>query len=254
VIKIRTDEALLKDLFTVMKNIEDNGKLIGNDLVFQTSNKFITSATVATKPGSRGSISGTKLPAKSRIRRIVTIGAGKQKSSNKNYYFDFKTGKIRVWRKSITPRMQEKMNIVRITKFIEAINRKTGKFYYIPLKPHEVDGAKSDKRARIPKAGSAKAGWLAARRKLNAKGERDIRDISPNVNKTVRQKGTDPYIFMQNNVRYITRISPNSARIGLSKAARAMEQQFLPKAERLITKSFNERRKSTLARTGIVIR
>jgi|GEM_PF-5084490 len=252
-VNFRTDETLMSELFDAMKSVENTGKLIGNDLVFQTSNKFITSATVATKPGSKGSISGESLPAKSRIRKVVTVGASRQKASNRNVYFDNKTRKIRTLKESYTPRRAKERGLIRITKFFQAIKRKDGTPYLIPIKPGEDKD--TSKNRFIPKAGSAKAGWLAARQKLNAKGEKSINRISPKVNTMRRDKSwTEPSIFMENNVRYTSKVSPNSARLGLAKAARAMEQQYLPKADRLITKAFNERRKTMLARTGIVIR
>jgi len=252
-VSFRTDETLMSELFDAMKSVENTGRLIGSDLVFQTSNKFITSATVATKPGGKGKISGTSLPKKNRIRKVITVGASRQKASRKNVYFDNRTGKIRTLKHSFTPKKAKERELIRITKFFQAIKRKDGTPYLIPIKPGEDKN--TSKNRFIPKAGSAKAGWLAARQKLNAKGEKSINRISPKVNTMRRDKNwTNPSIFMQNNVGYVTKVSPNSARIGLAKAARAMEQQYLPKADRLITKAFNERRKTMLARTGIVIR
>ncbi|MCP4103871.1 MAG: hypothetical protein GY750_21000 [Lentisphaerae bacterium] len=251
-VNFRTDKTLLNELFTAMKNVENTGKVIGNDLVFQTSNKFITSATVATKPGKKGYISGNGLPVKSKQRPIRTIGKAKQTSARKNVYFNLKTGKILTIKKSFTPKMADKLGFVRITKFYEAIKRSNGSKYYIPISPAE--DSKTSKKRRIPKAGSAKAGWLGARAKLNAKGEKSIKGISRKVNTTKRVKGWNPSILMMNNVNYASKTSPNSARLGLARATRAMEQQYLPKADRLITKAFNERRKTMLARTGIVIR
>lgn len=223
----------LANLFSAMNRIEKKGKLVGFDLIKKTANKFITSAVVATKPGRKGSISGNNLPKKGRFRKIVTMGQKKQGETGKYFYYILKSGKIFGAKKRFTPKQADLRGLVIVTKFIEAIARKTGKTYYIPIKPTKEPS--NDNRRIIPKAGAAKAGWLGARRKLNI-GSENMRDISNKVNTTTVMKGWNPFIKMTNNVDYITKIAPNSARIGLQKAARAMEQQFLPKAERILQK------------------
>ncbi len=225
----KIDPKQLRELERTFKKIEWWGRLEGEELVRQASNKFITSATVATKPVGRGKISGKSLPKKSRERKVVTIGRSKQKSAQRNVYFNLKTANIFTIKKSFTPMQADRRGFVRITKFFEAINRKTGKFYYIPISPAE--DKRSSKKRFIPNAGATKAGWLAARSKLNARGEKGLRGISKRVNTTKFKKGVDAFVEMTNNIRWITRVSPNSARIGLDKATRALEQQFLPKSE-----------------------
>ncbi len=229
---ITIDQSQLRELDKVMKKVEWWGKREGENLVKEASNKFITSATVATAPTGRGKISGSSLPKKSRERPVVTIGTAKQKASRRNVYFNLKTGNILTIKKSFTPKHADKKGFVRITKFFEAINRKNGTKYYIPISPAE--DKKTSKARLIPKAGATKAGWLAARAKLNAKGESGLRGVSSKVNTTRFKKGIDAFILMINNIKWLTKVSPNSARIGLDKATRALEQQFLPEAERRV--------------------
>jgi len=223
----------LSDLRGAMKRVEKKMRVIGFDLIKATANKFITSATVATKPGSKGKISGNSLPAKARLRPIVTLTKKTQKQKGKFYYYNTKDNNIRVLSQYITPKKADKQGLFQITKFFEAISRKTGKPYYIPIKPG--DDRNSSKKRRIPKAGAGKAGWLGHRKNIDGKGSTGMRGISSKVAKTnVQKKITDPFIEMINNVRYISKIAPNSARIGLQKAGRALEQQYLPKAERVL--------------------
>ena len=66
---------------------------------------------------------------------------------------------------------------------------------------------------------------------LKATGEKGIRDISPKVNTTKRKRGWNPFIFIMNNIKWIRKVSPMSAQVGIRNATKVLEQRFLPKAE-----------------------
>ena len=219
----------LSDLNRVMKRVEWWGKSEGEKLIRYTANAFITSATVATKPTGKGKISGNALPAKNRIRKKVVIGVAKQRSMGKTFIYNHYNGKIERYNKFIPTKRLKREGFKRITTFYEAINTKNGKMYYVPLPPNH--SAKNNKQRLIPNAGVTKAGWLAGRSKLGLKGEKGLRTNTSRVNYSKQHRGTDPYILMVNKVKWINKVSPNSARIGLSKATKQLERVFLPKSE-----------------------
>jgi len=219
----------LRDLRRTLKKVEFYGKSQGEKLIRYTANAFITSATVATNPVGKGKISGNSLPKPNRVRKKVTIGTNKQKSMGKTFIYNHYNGKIERYNKFVPTKRLKREGFERIVTFYEAINRKTGKKYYEPLAP---GFSTNNNMARlIPNAGVTKAGWLAARGWLNLNGEKGLRTNTNRVNYSVQRKGIDPYILIVNKVKWIRKVSPNSARIGIANANKQLERIFIPKAE-----------------------
>jgi len=234
-INVNFDQMQINNITSVMRRIEKRGKLMGNDLVKETSLAFIKSATVATPPGRSGFIGGskkTKLPMKSKMRKVVTISGKNQKNSKTVWYYDLKRGQMfgKPISKRFTSREADRRNLMIVTKFIEHIDTKTGKKFYKPMPPTQE--RKTAKGRFIKSAGAGKAGWLGARSKILKRYSGDSKGISRRVNKTRIKKGWNPYIEMQNNVKYMSKIAPSSARRGLGNASRAMERRFIPKKDR----------------------
>jgi hypothetical protein len=244
-IKVNFDQMQINNITSVMKRIEKRGKLIGNELVKETSLAFIKSATVATPPGRAGFIGGakkTKLPKKSVYRKVVTISGKSQKNSKVVWYYDLKRGQMfgKPIAKRFTAREADRRNLILVTKFTEHIDTKTGKKFYKPIPPTQ-----ENKRAKgrfIKSAGAGKAGWLGARAKILRKYGNDSKGISRRVNNTRIKRGWNPYIEMTNNVQYMTKIAPGSARRGLGNASRVMERRFLPKKDRELQSVIKARR------------
>ncbi len=234
-IKLDFDQMAINELNHVVKKIEKRGKLIGNELIKETSLAFIKSATVATPPGRSGFIGGakkTRLPMKSKMRKVVTISGKTQKNSKVVWYYDLKRGQMfgKPIAKRFTARERDRRNLILVTKFTEHIDTKNGKKFYKPIPPTQE--SKRAKNRFIKSAGAGKAGWLGARAKILRKHNGDSKGISRRVNNTRIKKGWNPYIEMINNVDYISKIAPGSARRGLANASRVMERRFLPKRDR----------------------
>jgi len=234
-INVNFDQMQINNISSVMKRIEKRGKLMGNELVKETSLAFIKSATVATPPGRAGFIGGskkTKLPKKSVYRKVVTISDKTQKNSKVVWYYDLKRGQMfgKPIAKRFTAREADRRNLILVTKFVEHVDTKTGKKFYKPLPPTQEKG--TAKSRFIKSAGAGKAGWTGARAKIERKHSGDTKGISRRVNSTRIKKGWNPYIQMTNNVKYMSKIAPGSVRRGLGNAARVMERRFIPKKDR----------------------
>lgn len=234
-IKVKFDQMQINNLNSVMKKIENRGKLIGNELIKETALAFIKSAVVATPPGRSGFIGGskkTKLPKKSVYRKVVTISGKSQKQSKVVWYYDLRKGRMfgKAIAKKFTAREADKRHLVLVNKFTEHIDTKTGKKFYKPIPPTQE--RKTAKQRFIKSAGAGKAGWLGARNKILKRVGADTSGISRKVNSTRIKKGWNPFIFIKNEVDYMTKIAPGSARRGLGNAARAMQRRFLPKKDR----------------------
>jgi hypothetical protein len=262
-IKVDFDQSEIDAINGVMKRIEKRGKMFGNQLILKTADIFIKSAAVATPPGRAGFVGENKkgIPEKSKKRKVVTISAKAQKSSGYVHYYDLRTGNTfkRPKSKPLTAKEADSKNLVLVTKFVEYINTKNGKKFYKPMPPTQE--AKTSKLRHIPTAGSAKLGWIGAARKLRGKirGGKSVnksssfKGVNKGVNTTIHKKGWNPFIFIQNNVDYMTKVAPMSARRGLRNATLIMEKRYLKEEERFFTEQFRKKRISHMMRYGVKI-
>jgi len=233
------DQRDLNNLYGAMKRVEKKMRVVGFDLIKETSVLFAISASKATPKGRNSLLAGAdKLPAKAKFRKVVRMSQKAQNNRGKFFYINTHTNKIVSSTKVFKLKERRRRNLEPITKFLEAYDTRSGKPYYIPLKPHQDET--DVKYGKIPKAGSGKFGWIRALAKLKNKSV-NTGDISNRVNATrIVKKSENPFIKMTNNVKYISKIAPSSAKIGIQKASRALEQKFLPKAERLIQKEIKK--------------
>lgn len=226
------DQKQLNKLIRVMNKIEAKGKNSIFETIKQTARFFTTSAAKETRPGTKSN--PKDMAQKHRLRKVVTISSRKQVQSGLNHYYSLSNKKHFVSKVNYTPSKARKMGIMRVTKFLDAIHRKTGKRLLLPFNP--TKGKPSKKDRKIPKAGSAKAGWLSSKNRLDGKSGK-VGDISAKVGSTkIRKRGFNPFIKMTNNVHYVSKSSPNSARIGLRKATNRLRRFHFPKLDKKIQK------------------
>ena len=128
---------------------------------------------------------------------------------------------------------------------------KTGKKKYKPIPPTQE--AKTSRLRHIPTAGAGKLGWLGAARKIKSSVVANSKGVSRGVNYTRVKKGWNPFVYIQNNVDYMKKIAPMSARKAIGNATRIMERRFLPEAEREFTELFRAERIRYAARYGVTI-
>lgn len=227
------DEKQLAKLVRLMNKISKEGERSIFGVVKQTSILFTESAAKATKPGTKQRPS--EMAQKHRFRKVVTISGRKQKQSGLNHYYSLSNKKHFVSKISYTPSKAKKIGLMRVTKFLDAIHRKTGKRLLIPFNPTKGKPSKDDRK--IPKAGAAKAGWLSSKNRITGKSGK-VGDISAKVGSTkIKKRGLNPFIKMVNNVHYVSKSSPNSARIGLRKATNRLRKIELPKLDKKLQKA-----------------
>jgi hypothetical protein len=224
------DQKQLNRLVRLINKIEKTGQNSIFETIKQTSIFFAESASKETAPGKKQK--PREMAQKHKFRKVVTISARKQKQSGLNHYFNLSTKKHFVSKAYYTPSRAQKMGLVRATKFLDAINRKTGKRMLLAHNPTKGKPSKRDRR--IPFAGAGKWGWLSSKMKLNGKSGK-TGNISSKVGVVkVRKSGKNPFIKMINNVKYVSKTSPNSARIGLRKATNRLRRVYFPKLDKKI--------------------
>ena len=183
----------------------------------------VQSATKATHPGKAGEVN--KMAKKYHFRPLEPM-----------------PDKMGVWflpKGSETPVQSKSGKITRkdgkkVPKGIKFWNKKTNAWDWMPYAGKRT---LSDKRFRIPFAGAAKAGWLAALKKLG----KTVADIGKNKTKYTRVQITKDFIQVWNNIKYIAITSPASAREGIAKAGKRLEKVLLPKLSRDIRKKWRQR-------------
>lgn len=229
---VNVDQRQVVKLQRVLKRIEKTGKKSMFEAIRQTAIFFTQSASKATKPGTKANPS--EMAQKHKLRKVITISSRKQKTAGINHYYNMATKKFFVSKSYLTPSRLKAKGWMRVTKFLDAINRKTGKRILLPHNP--TKGKPSKKDRRIPKAGAGKAGWIGSRNKLLGKNGK-VGDISKNVSALkVRKTGDNPFIQMINNVDYVAKTSPESARIGLKKATNRLRRVSFPRVKKDIEK------------------
>lgn len=206
-------------LVSIINDFERLGIQTAQSTVKQASLWFAQSAAKATKPGSASTIS--RMTKKHKFRKVVTISKSKQVAAGKNFYFNTKTGAFFETHLVYPVRWLRDRDLVRVTKFLEAIKRSTGKKYLIPVDPRK--GRPEEKDRKIPKAGAGKMGWRWTAIKLGKRRKSSAGDVNQRVNTTKSNLNSDdPYVIIANNVDYVRKTSPDSARIGLKKTQKRL--------------------------------
>jgi len=195
----------------------------------------LQSAAKATKPHGTSKLS--KMSKKYRFRPLVPIPIAVG-------YF-YADGERIFRRDKIIPKKKaEAIGLVRIKKGYKAWDKKRHGFVYIPVLYTKRD--ETDKIAKIPGAGAAKAAWLQAYQKLTGKTT-DTEGIKSVLHQT---RMSNDFMSVLNKVGYASNTSPQAARIGLSKAANKLEKLWLPRIERRIERDWEKRATSFVQALG----
>ena len=231
--------ALDRDIRKLSKTFDRMSIVLGRDresLIKQTAIFAVQSAVKATGPGKSGKVS--KLPKKFKFRPLVKI-------PETSGYFYTQDGE-NIFRTSQPINVKAKRNkdrgIKRITKGIKMWNKKTKGFTYLPYIGAKRD--ESDRRFKIPFAGSAKVGWLKSLNKLDKKPV-DIGENKRSSKRFGRVTRRPGLIEIVNLVSYAAKISPQSARIGLAKASRRLDK-IMQAAERNIERDWRKTKRTFL--------
>ena len=226
--KVESQEVL--KIIRILNQIEKTGrKSFG--IAHQAMIFAIKSAAKETKPGRGTNIA--RLPKKFRFRPA-------EKMPETGYFWYQwmpKGGGNPRFFKSDRKMRNRKGNLKRITRGIKYWNKKRNGWDYLPY----VGTGKyntSDKRFRIPYAGLAKLGWLAALRRLGqnfhafAMGRANKVDEKYISTVVERKTAAGIYFEASNKVSYVAKTSPQSAAIGLRKARKRVEHIYLKKLKR----------------------
>lgn len=234
-VKVNQDD--VKRLNKLLNTIADNTNRSMGSLVKQSAITALQSAAVATQPGT--SASTKNLAQKFKYRPIV--GMKSMHSIGQYFYKSIDTGKTFTSDNFISEPTLIKKHL-RIVKYaFKAWSKKAKKWTFIPYFGTKSSGYDPEaKGGKIPSYGAAKVGWLKALRFFgkpentdnNVKG----RVSSVNMNLT----GKNPFASIKNLVDYVSKIAPESARIGIQKATNRLEHVLLPKLSKEIQDKWNK--------------
>ena len=234
-VKVNQDD--VKRLNKLLNFVADNTSRSMGSLVKQSAITAIQSAAVATKPGTQANTKS--LAQKFKYRPIVGMKA--MFSKGQYFYKSIDTGKTFTSDNFISEPTLIKKHL-RIVKYaFKAWSKKQNKWSFIPYFGTKSSGYDpSAKGGKIPGYGAAKSGWLKALG-LFGKAENTDNNVKGQVSKVnMNLSGKNPFASITNLVNYISKIAPDSARIGIQKATNRLEKVLLPKLSKEIQDKWNK--------------
>ena len=234
---VKVNEDDVKRLNKLLNFVADNTSRSMSSLVKQSAITAIQSAAVATKPGTQASTKG--LAQKFKYRPIVGMKAMFAKGSY--MYKSIDTDKIFVSDNFISEPTLIKRHL-RLIKFaFKAWSKKANKWSFIPYFGSKTSGFDpSAKGGKIPGYGAAKSGWLKALR-FFGKPENTADNVKGQVSSVnMNLTGKNPFASITNLVDYVSKIAPDSARIGIQKATNRLEHVLLPKLSKELQDKWNK--------------
>ena len=232
---------LEKDVQRITKTLQQVSRVLKKDtqkLIMQTMVFALQSAAKATDPGRGTNLS--RLPKKFRVRPLVKI------PENEGFYYKDKSGQIFKTDQKIPPAKARRRGLT-VMKGIKTWDKERNQWTYVPYAGTKRD--ESDKRFKIVFAGAAKGGWLKAYKDLGKKNV-NLGETRKSKKKYTRVIKRTDLIEVTNLVLYISKISPQSANIGLTKAGNRLEKVWMPKIEKQLEKNWEKRPNTYLLTIG----
>jgi len=227
----------VKKLNKLLNFVAENTSRNMGSLVKQSAITALQSAAVATKPGTTASVKS--LAQKYKFRPIV--GMKSMHSKGQYFYQNIDTNKTFTTNNFISEQTLISKHLRIIKYAFKAWSKKLNSWNLIPYFGTKTSGYDTTaKGGKIPGYGAAKSGWLKA---LGIFGKPDNSggNVKSEVTKVdMNLSGKNPFASITNLVEYVSKIAPESARIGIAKATNRLEKVLIPKLSKELQDKWNK--------------
>jgi len=221
-----TGEIVHSDVQALNRSVKHIARKAGvkqNNLAYMAINFALQSAAKATRPG--GGIKVRKLAKKYLYRPAEKM------LDTTFFWYKWVSGKGQsgFFKSDKKIRNRKDGSIKKITRGIKFWNRKKQDWDYMPIEePGKYHPEK--KRGKIPHAGLAKMGWLLSLKKLGKPVEIPSFATPAGIARMNHRSTENEAVYEAfNEVKYISKTSPQSAVIGLRKAKNRIDNYYLKK-------------------------
>jgi len=235
--EIKVNQNDIKKLNNLLSFVAENTSRNMGSLVKQSAITAIQSAAVATKPGT--SASTKSLAQKYKFRPIV--GMKSMHSKGQYLYQNIDTNKTFTTNNFISDKTLISKRLKIIKYAFKAWSKKLNSWSFIPYFGSKTSGFDQEvKGGKIPGYGAAKSGWLKALG-MFGKPENTDNNVKGQVSKVdMNLSGKNPFASITNLVDYVSKIAPESARIGIQKATNRLEKVLIPKLSKELQDKWNK--------------
>jgi len=229
-----------RDLRVLQNRINRVADILGkdkNEMIKQVGIFATRSAAILTKPGEKANPS--KLAKKYKFRPLVKIP--------ESFGYFYTADGENIFRVDKPISMRKKRNkergLKRVTKGIKIWNKKQRRFTYLPYIGTKVDT--TDRRFKIPYAGSGKAGWVKTLLQIDQKAKESIEtDLKKGGKRYGKLTQRDGLMVITNLVSYVAKTSPRSAVQGLRNASNKFKGTYKKSIDRRIERNWRKTKRS----------